>query len=131
MVACPEGGGGRNRVTDIPDGTSNTLMGGESAPRTSFNRRTYWAYAYTSYNESVATYAQSRTLIPDFDLCTNTAPGNSNQCKRAWGSFHPTNGLNFVFGDGSVHMISTSIDMNFVFPSLATLQGGESVNANY
>jgi prepilin-type N-terminal cleavage/methylation domain-containing protein/prepilin-type processing-associated H-X9-DG protein len=118
------------RVQNIKDGTSNTLMAGEYTTMTSTNRRTYWAYAYTSYNESVATYAQSRTLIADFDGCTNTAPGNSNQCKRAWGSFHSNGHLNFVFCDGGVRQINTNIDMNLVFPAMATIAGGEVFNYN-
>jgi prepilin-type N-terminal cleavage/methylation domain-containing protein/prepilin-type processing-associated H-X9-DG protein len=123
--------GGPERFGTIMDGTSNTLMVGEYTTKTHLNRRTYWAYSYTSYNESVVTYAQSRTLLPDYDLCARTAPGGSNQCKRSWGSFHPNNVLNFLFCDGSVHGITTSIDMNTVLPALATIQGGEQVNAEF
>jgi prepilin-type N-terminal cleavage/methylation domain-containing protein/prepilin-type processing-associated H-X9-DG protein len=115
------------KITGISDGTSNTLAVGEYVTRTHPSRRTFWAYAYTSYNESDATIGQSRTMIPSFDDCNNTPPGGSNQCKRAWGSFHSGN-INFLFCDGSVHLISQSIDMNFVFPSLATMAGGEVVN---
>jgi prepilin-type N-terminal cleavage/methylation domain-containing protein len=131
LHGCPQGVAGPERLVTITDGTSNTLLVGEYATKSHPSRRTYWAYAYTSYNESVATYAQSRTLIPDFDKCAATPPGGTNQCKRAWGSFHTTNAISFVFCDGSVHSISTSIDMNIVFPSLATIQGGEAVNADF
>src|SRR5262249_976860 len=93
------------RMASIIDGTSNTLMVGEYQTITHPTRRTFWAYAYTSYNESCVTYAQSRTLLPNFDLCTSTAPGGSNQCKRAWGSLH-TGVINFVMCDGSVRTIS-------------------------
>jgi prepilin-type N-terminal cleavage/methylation domain-containing protein len=128
MHACPQGTAGPERIASITDGTSNTLMVGEYATRGHWRRRTYWAYAYTSYNESVVTYFQSRTLIPDFDTCANTAPFGSNQCKRAWGSFHTGNMLSFAMCDGSVRSISTSIDMNTVLPALATISGGEVVN---
>jgi prepilin-type N-terminal cleavage/methylation domain-containing protein/prepilin-type processing-associated H-X9-DG protein len=131
MHGCPQNVGGTSaspeRIANITDGTSNTLMVGEYATKTHYSRRTYWAYAYTSYNESCVTYAQSRTLIPDFDLCNATAPGGSNQCKRAWGSFHTGNMLNFAMCDGSVRAISTSIDMVNVLPALATIGGGEVV----
>jgi len=116
------------RIANISDGTSNTLMIGEYATKTHPSRRTFWAYAYTSYNESVVTFAQSRTLIPDFDLCSNTAPFGTNQCKRAWGSFHTNNMLNFALCDGSVRTFSTSVDMNVVMPAMATIAGGEAVN---
>jgi prepilin-type N-terminal cleavage/methylation domain-containing protein/prepilin-type processing-associated H-X9-DG protein len=115
------------RMADISDGTSNTLMVGEYATKTHFNRRSFWAYAYTSYNESCVTFAQPRTLIPDFDLCNATPPGGTNQCKRAWGSFHANGQLNFALADGSVRSISTNVDMNFLLPALATIAGAERI----
>src|SRR5207244_12549947 len=106
--------GGPNRMTDITDGTSSTLMIGEYATKTHPTRRTFWAYAYTSYNLSVVTIGQSRTLIPDYDLCSVTPPttNGANQCKRGWGSFHAGGGINFVFGDGPVRSVSSNVDMN-------------------
>jgi prepilin-type N-terminal cleavage/methylation domain-containing protein/prepilin-type processing-associated H-X9-DG protein len=127
MHASGVAGAKAEKIANITDGTSNTLMVGEYMTKTHLNRRTFWAYAYTSYNESCATFAQSRTLIADFDLCTSSPPGGNNQCKRAWGSFHPNGVINFVFCDGSVRGISPNIDVNFVFPSLATIAGGEAV----
>ncbi len=124
----PSAGAGAERIANITDGTSNTLMIGEYATRTQLNRRTFWAYAYTSYNESVVSFGQSRTLLPDFTLCVNTPPGGDNQCKRAWGSFHGGGNLNFALCDGSVRSFSPNVDMNFLFPSLATIAGGEVVN---
>jgi prepilin-type N-terminal cleavage/methylation domain-containing protein/prepilin-type processing-associated H-X9-DG protein len=124
----PTVGAGPERFATITDGTSNTLMVGEYVTRTHPSRRTFWAYAYTSYNESCVTFAQSRTLIPDYDLCNKTPPGGTNQCKRAWGSLHTANIMNFAFCDGSVHSITPAIDINVVLPALATIQGGETVN---
>jgi prepilin-type N-terminal cleavage/methylation domain-containing protein/prepilin-type processing-associated H-X9-DG protein len=114
-------------LLDITDGTSNTLMVGEYATRTRPERRTYWAYAYTSYNQSLVTIGQSRTLLPDFERCA--ALGDSNQCKRAWGSFHTNGDINFVMCDGSVRAISPNIDVNTVLPALATIAGGEVISA--
>jgi prepilin-type N-terminal cleavage/methylation domain-containing protein/prepilin-type processing-associated H-X9-DG protein len=132
MHGCPHNVGkltnaSPERLAGITDGTSNTLMIGEYATRTHPNRRTLWAFAYTSYNESVVTYGQSRTLLADFDLCNDTPPRGSNQCKRAWGSFHGGGMLNFAFCDGSVRSISPSVDMISVLPALATIAGGEVV----
>ena len=128
MHATGTGGATAERFASITDGTSNTLMVGEYMTKTQLDRRTFWAYAYTSYNESCVTFAQSRTLIPDFVQCKNTPPGGDNQCKRAWGSLHTGNVLNFLFCDGSVHTLTPAIDMNVVMPALATIQGGETVN---
>jgi prepilin-type processing-associated H-X9-DG protein len=124
--------GSPEKITTISDGTSNTLMFGEYSTRTHPTRATFWAYSYTSYMLSDNTIAQSRTMVPDFDLCTVTPPttNGSNQCKRSWGSFHSGN-INFAFADGSVRSISQNIDMNTIFPALGSMAGGEVVPANF
>src|SRR5262245_14324768 len=115
------------RFTEVTDGTSNTIMLGEYATKSEPRRRSFWAYAYTSYNLSDITIAQSRTLIPDFNLCAVTPPtsNSSNQCKRGWGSFHSSGVLNFALTDGSVRPVSPNIDVNTVLPSLGSIEGGE------
>lgn len=124
---------GRERIANITDGTSNTLMVGEyyTGPKSSPTRTTFWAYTYTSFNLSeVVLPPQTRQLYADFDRCVNSCPtcvGTSNPCKRAWGSFHP-NIVNFVMADGSVRPISTNIDM-IQFAAMATIEGGETVIA--
>jgi prepilin-type N-terminal cleavage/methylation domain-containing protein/prepilin-type processing-associated H-X9-DG protein len=116
------------RLTGVSDGTANTLLVGEYTTRTHNRRRTFWAYTYTSYNQSSATLNQSRTLLTDYDRCVAVGgPGDVNPCKRAWGSYH-TGVINFVWCDGSVRPVSSSIDMN-VFTALATIAGGEVANA--
>jgi prepilin-type processing-associated H-X9-DG protein len=45
----------------------------------------------------------------------------------ATASFH-VSGVNFLFGDGSVHVISNSID-GLVYEALLTRSGGEAVRA--
>jgi prepilin-type processing-associated H-X9-DG protein len=127
----PSAGATAERLSNITDGTSNTMMIGEYVTLTVPSRRTYWAYAYTSYNQSVVTYGDSRTLLPDYNLCKNTPPALENQCKRAWGSLHSGNMLNFGFCDGSVRSISASVDMVNVLPALATIAGGEVIPADY
>jgi prepilin-type processing-associated H-X9-DG protein len=115
------------KMTSITDGTSNTLMFGEYATKNTPGRRTFWAYAYTSYNLSLVTFNAPWTLQADFAACAATPnPSGSNQCKRAWGSFH-TAGLNFAFCDGSVHTIDRNVDMIRVLPALATIAGGEVI----
>jgi prepilin-type N-terminal cleavage/methylation domain-containing protein/prepilin-type processing-associated H-X9-DG protein len=127
MHACnPSVHAVQERVKTILDGTSNTLMIGEYATMTELDRRTLWAYAYTSYNLSDVTIAQSRTLLPDYTKCVALPPGGDNQCKRAWGSYHGGgNVLNFAMGDGSVRAFFADIDVNTVLPALASIAGEE------
>jgi prepilin-type N-terminal cleavage/methylation domain-containing protein/prepilin-type processing-associated H-X9-DG protein len=127
----PATGTGPERIANITDGTSNTLMFGEYATKNTPGRRTFWAYAYTSYNQSLVTFNAPWTLQPDFAACAATPnPSGNNQCKRAWGSFHTAGNLNFAFCDGSVHTISRSVDMLTVLPALATIAGGEVIPAD-
>ena len=123
------------KVRGVTDGTSNTLMIGEYATINTPGRRTFWAYAYTSYNQSLVSFAQPWTLIADFAECAkqgtayNSTSGN-NQCKRAWGSMHASGNLNFAFCDGSVHTVTRNVDMINVLPALATIAGDETLPPN-
>jgi prepilin-type N-terminal cleavage/methylation domain-containing protein len=116
-------------IKNIVDGTSNTLLVGEYHTPTSRQasgvevagaRRTLWAYAYTSYNQSSA-YPDTRTRSPDYAVCAQLGPvGEDHECKRAFGSLHGGNIIQFVYCDGSVHVIEEDID-NTVFGELATI----------
>jgi prepilin-type N-terminal cleavage/methylation domain-containing protein/prepilin-type processing-associated H-X9-DG protein len=119
---------GFERMGNLTDGTSNTLMVGEYSTRMSktlgFRRRTFWAYSYGSYNRSDVV-PQSRTLLSDYDRCAATGgAGDVEPCNRAWGSFHP-GVVNFLLGDGSVRGVPLSIDMA-LFAEAATIAGAES-----
>jgi len=116
-------GFGTERIKNIKDGTSHTLMVGESTTRTNRSYRTLWAYSFAFYSLSSAT-PQSRTLLGDYDQCTSIeGDGFSFPCRRGWGSQHG-NGLHFLLCDSSVRYLSTSIDVE-LFAKLATIDGGE------
>jgi prepilin-type N-terminal cleavage/methylation domain-containing protein/prepilin-type processing-associated H-X9-DG protein len=114
----------------IIDGTSNTLLIGEWHTRTVERRRTFWAYTYTSYNQS-SVHPASHTYLNDFTRCEQISAqlGLDNRpCRRAFGSFH-TNGSNWAMADGSVRFIPQSVDMNLL-SNMATIAGGEVALVN-
>jgi prepilin-type N-terminal cleavage/methylation domain-containing protein/prepilin-type processing-associated H-X9-DG protein len=113
------------RMAEILDGTSNTLLAGEFSTRTSPRYRTFWAYPYAYYTLSAVT-AQPRTLLGDFDQCVAIGgAGGPNPCKRSWGGLH-SGGVNFVLCDGSTRFVANTIDLD-IFGGLATIAGGEVV----
>jgi prepilin-type N-terminal cleavage/methylation domain-containing protein/prepilin-type processing-associated H-X9-DG protein len=107
-------------LASITDGTSNTLIVGERHTKTHFTRGPFWADSFNLYSKG-ASWPYSVTMIPDYDACA--AQVNANYCKYGWGSLH-TGGINFLFGDGHVRIISPNIDMN-TFMALSTVSGGE------
>ena len=116
------------RLANITDGTSNTLAVGERSTRTHMEngiaRGTFWSDSFNLYSLSGA-YNQSYTLLNDYDACISIPGVDVARCKYGWGSFHP-GGINFVFCDGHVTSISTSINMS-VFTALATIANGEVI----
>jgi prepilin-type N-terminal cleavage/methylation domain-containing protein len=108
------------RLKEIVDGTSQTMLAGEYHTQTRPRRRTMWAYAYTSYNQSGAA-PESRILIPDFERCGAIGGLGEHTCKRAWGSLHAGGLIQFVYCDGSVRSIDQDIDMT-IFCKESTIQ---------
>jgi len=122
------------RFSDISDGASQSILVGEYSTRPCgglddfCNRATFWAYSYTSYNQSSACpECGVRTLLADFDKCA-AMPGIGDQhaCKRGWGSNHG-NGFQTALCDGSVRFVSQSIDLG-LFGNLATIAGSELIS---
>jgi prepilin-type N-terminal cleavage/methylation domain-containing protein len=110
------------RRRTLRDGSSNTLMAGESTTRTRQGFRTFWAYPYAYFTLSAATTGQSRTLCGDYDRCaTEGGTGGDRPCKRGWGSYHPQ-GMNFAVCDGSVRFLPATIDME-TLARLSTIEG--------
>ena len=109
---------------DVQDGTTNTLLAGESTTKTGRGYRTFWAYSYAFYTMSAATTGQPRTFYADFDRCRDEGgTGKEKPCERGWGSFH-AGGMNFALCDGSVRFLADSIDME-LFAQLSTIGAGE------
>jgi len=123
------------RIADITDGLSNTLFVGERA--TNMSSPT-WTGAVTGgvvpaqrYQDPADQLANaeaasalvlshgSRTHIPNDQLVFDA---------DATSSYH-TEGVNFLFGDGSVHSISNTIG-GIVYEALLTRAGGEIISGD-
>jgi len=122
------------RLTDILDGTSNTLMVGERPPPSSLQAG--WWYSTTVLLTWPDWIYQGPNASMSVDIqeapppCTGPfhfGPGElQNSCDRYhfW-SLHP-GGANFLFADGSIHFLSYSAVS--VLPALASRAGGEVVD---
>jgi prepilin-type processing-associated H-X9-DG protein len=135
VTAFPDTGTGvlfrnkRLRTADITDGTSNTLMVAERCSRRS--PLTTWVGAVTN--------AIAPPLNPGYEdegppvlVLTNTGsadddrvPNNPLDHVEDSNSEHP-NGVNFLFCDGSVHIINNEIDAH-LWEALGTRTGGEVI----
>jgi prepilin-type N-terminal cleavage/methylation domain-containing protein/prepilin-type processing-associated H-X9-DG protein len=120
------------RITDITDGTSSTLAAGERSFR----------YADATWAGSV-TGAQ---LAPDpgsgltvqIDVAANYVLGHTGEAFNGPGALGEPNhfysnhgrGVNFVFADGHVQFLSSSIGYT-TFAALSTRAGGETVPGDY
>ncbi|WP_254507415.1 DUF1559 family PulG-like putative transporter [Anatilimnocola floriformis] len=102
------------KLRDIIDGTSNTLLAGETdfAPRgqPSAMYGGVWAYGYIGYS-------WGSTFIK-FNRHDNTTT-----VYGAYRSQHPA-GANFAISDGSVRFVNTSID-DVIYKASSTRNGGE------
>jgi prepilin-type processing-associated H-X9-DG protein len=117
------------KLTDITDGTSNTLFVGERmiVDDDFFGRGSFWGDSFNLYNAG-ASYVDNAILEENFDTCDlkyGAATTASNYCKYGWGSIHP-GGIQFLFGDGGVRPIQKTISMK-IFEALSTIHGGEVV----
>jgi len=156
----PFGNNGATSIASMRDGTSNTIAIGEATQdyhSTSYGP--YWgAGTHTSVHGRILQYTPGVTQAtggvgpttcggsacginyciaycginaPNAQMVSGTT-GTNGQFQYAWqfGSKH-TNGANFVFCDGSVHFLNSSIDYVNVFQCLATPEGGEPIGGNY
>jgi prepilin-type N-terminal cleavage/methylation domain-containing protein len=115
------------RLTEIADGTSNTLFVGERHTISTPGRGPFWADSFNLYDTGGAQQLYSQQLMPDYTQCQAlVGNANANYCKYGWGSLHAGGNINFVFGDGSVHAITPNINM-IIFVALSTIAGGEVV----
>jgi prepilin-type N-terminal cleavage/methylation domain-containing protein/prepilin-type processing-associated H-X9-DG protein len=121
------------KVTDITDGSSNTLAFGEryhyDPAYTAINTLGGWAWANSN---AVEDYLLSAYTPINYLLPVGTVTGSPNYPEDArinsFGSGH-TSGANFAYADGSVHFLSLTSNSDLpMLQALATRAGGEVVN---
>jgi prepilin-type N-terminal cleavage/methylation domain-containing protein len=117
------------RITDITDGSSNTLLLAEDAGKTG-----HWQMGtFISLGIGNGAWAANSTSIKlrGFNAATMSQPGpcaiNCENNDEIY-SFH-SGGANVVCADGSVHFLSASTNINIV-AALITRAGGESISPN-
>jgi len=94
----------------ISDGLSNTILIGESLPGSHDHLQQHSWWGYNTGAAHCTTIVPINMLMPN-QVNTAGACTQTNNWNTSWGfkSFH-TAGANFVFGDGSVHFLTTNID---------------------
>ena len=126
----------RVAITDITDGSSNTLMVGEVSssrdwPTTvsTWARIQPWTWGFYNYDNQAANPTHSGFLMLDHKFVqypigyTGSFLPNNTPYKSA----HASGGANFVFCDGTVRFLGNTTSLN-VLQWLATRNGDESVS---
>jgi prepilin-type processing-associated H-X9-DG protein len=112
------------RMKNIKDGTSNTVMLGEYHWMGSqADPRPAWWAVTQRWNNKAEAYADPLLRTTDLDLCLeNMTTAPLWACNRAFGSVHAGSGGNWLYIDGSVSFITASLD-GIVYESMATIAG--------
>jgi prepilin-type N-terminal cleavage/methylation domain-containing protein/prepilin-type processing-associated H-X9-DG protein len=125
----------RMRIPDITDGLSNTLFVGERA--TNMSSAT-WTGAVTGGVVPAQRYPDPAAQLANAELASALVLSHGSRSHipndqlvfdaDAASSYH-IGGVNFLFGDGSVHSISNAID-GTIYEAMLTRAGGEPVGGD-
>jgi prepilin-type processing-associated H-X9-DG protein len=113
----------RERIKDITDGTTKTLLVGESTNLVP-ERRTFWAWTWGNYLLSQPT-PHAPTLWGDMTRC-GALPDfgmSYRACHSGWFSNHP-GGMNAAMCDGSLDFISFDMELH-TFACLGSIAGSD------
>jgi prepilin-type N-terminal cleavage/methylation domain-containing protein len=116
------------RIADMTDGLSNTFFVGERCTTMSLST---WTGAVTGARvpsvRDPGSFSGASALV--LGHCGPHLPNDSIVTDADAMSSGHTSGVQFLFGDGSVHQINNSISQS-VYDALATRAGGEAVNGS-
>jgi prepilin-type N-terminal cleavage/methylation domain-containing protein/prepilin-type processing-associated H-X9-DG protein len=121
-------------ITQITDGTSNTLMVGETTKWHVNGAAFAWAYrtwVMTGVDPGTSDPGINLWHLPNVDPGWRSPPytpvvGRLRTWWAAAGSLHP-NGCHFAFADGSVRFLDQSVNSQ-TLEALCTMGGGETFN---
>ena len=122
-------------MAQVTDGTSKTALIGESVTITAPLRKNVWASGWRYHNKGHfirdGNSNSSLYRLNDQNYCAASARevppgggGDPNLCYRGFASTHAGGVIQFAFCDGSVQVISDSIDDDY-YLALGTIAGGE------
>lgn len=124
---------GKIRFRDITDGTSTTLLVGETAynlpdykftsSNSSCNGQSRYGYTYWANPYPGSTVCFTNAEFNPHDIADDSV--FDSNWRKSFRSDH-VGGVQFVFVDGSVHFISENIDASLL-DALATRNGGEVI----
>jgi prepilin-type processing-associated H-X9-DG protein len=118
-LICPNSGLPLVAMTGIKDGTSHTLLAGEKALDPSLFPSGSWYWDEPFFlGGSFGTTRKGDGLVQD-------RRGDFEAARENWGSAHAA-GVNFLFCDGSVHLIAYGASAQTIL-ALMTPAGGEVV----
>ncbi|MBA4066806.1 MAG: prepilin-type cleavage/methylation domain-containing protein [Isosphaera sp.] len=116
------------RVTDVTDGSSNTLALAEQTLETTNGRTSAWAYrGYLAYGTDPVGAYNVTTPARGLNVWKYSTGPNTPGRRASWyntASLHP-GGVNVVMGDGSVRFLSENLDLT-VLGNMCTMGGGEA-----